>query len=64
MGKQKLAEKSWLTKGIQKSCKRENALNNLFIKKRTKVAEQAYKLYKNKLTNIIRNSKREYYSII
>ena len=60
MGKQKFAEKPWLTKGIQKSCKRKNALYKLFIK--TKVAEQAYKLHKNKLTNIIRNSKREYYS--
>ena len=40
MGKQNFAEKPWLTKGIQKSCKQKNALYKLFIKKRTKVAEQ------------------------
>lgn len=62
MGKQKFAEKPCITKGIQKSCKRENILYKPFIKKITKEAEQVYKLYKNKLTNIIRNSKREYYS--
>lgn len=51
----------WLTKGLQNACKKKNALYRNFIRQRTKEAEDRYKTYKNKLTSIIRISKKEYY---
>uniref|UniRef100_A0A672FVC1 Reverse transcriptase domain-containing protein n=1 Tax=Salarias fasciatus TaxID=181472 RepID=A0A672FVC1_SALFA len=51
----------WLTKGIINACKKKNNLYKLFIKSKTKEAEQKYKLYKNKLTDVIRTSKQLYY---
>lgn len=38
-----------------------NSLYRDFIRKKTKEAKDKYKIYKNKLTNILRNSKKEYY---
>ena len=35
-----------------------------FIRRRTKEAEDKYKKYKNKLTNIIRTCRKEYYDKI
>ena len=51
----------WITKGIENACKKKNILYRTFIKQRTKDAENKYKAYKNKLTNIIRTSKKDYY---
>lgn len=61
--KKKLAHKSnpWLTKGLRNVCKKKNLLYRNFITQRTEEAEDKYKRYKNKLTNIIRLSKKEYY---
>lgn len=42
-------------------CKKKNNLYKRFIKQRTKDAEIKYKLCKNRLVNIIRTSKKEYY---
>uniref|UniRef100_A0A3B3H5U1 Reverse transcriptase domain-containing protein n=1 Tax=Oryzias latipes TaxID=8090 RepID=A0A3B3H5U1_ORYLA len=54
-------EKPWITKGIEKACKKKNALYRQFVKEKSKEAENTYKNYKNKLVNIIRNSKKQYY---
>ena len=54
-------EKPWITKGIQNACKKKNLLYKLYLKQRTIETETRYKIYKNKLTNIIRNSKKDYY---
>ena len=60
--KNKFGGKPWITNGIQKACKKKNALYKEFLKKRTTEAENKYKLYKNKLIRIMRSSKRDYYS--
>ena len=59
--KEKHKKSLWITKGIINACKKKNNLYKLFIKVKTKEAEQRYKKYKNKLTDIIRTSKRLYY---
>lgn len=51
----------WITKGLQNACKKKNALYRDFLRTRTKDAEIRYKTYKNRLTNILRVSKKEYY---
>ena len=60
--KHKFGGKPWLTKGIQKACKKKNTLYKDFLKKRTIEAELTYKTYKNKLVRIMKSSKRDYYS--
>lgn len=52
----------WLTKGIINACKKKNILYKSFIKSKTKEAELKYKVYKNKLTGVIRSSKKSYYN--
>ncbi len=59
--KQKNEDKPWITKGIEKACKKKNALYRKFIATRTIQAENKYKIYKNKLS-IIRFSKKDYYN--
>jgi hypothetical protein len=54
-------DKPWITKGIENACKKKNLLYRLFLKQRTKDAENRYKTYKNKLIRIIRFNKKEYY---
>ena len=54
-------EKPWITKGIHNACKKKNTLYRLFLKDRNKTTETRYKKYKNKLTNIIRTSKKDYF---
>ena len=51
----------WLTKGILNACKKKSNLYKVFIKLKTKEAEQRYKIYRNNLTDIIRTSKKLYY---
>ncbi len=62
VNKSKYADKPWITKGLQNACKKKNVLYKEFIKHRTKEAENKYKKYKNKLTSIMRSSKKMYYS--
>ena len=59
--RKKTQDKPWITKGIANACKKKNTLYRIFINKRTIETESRYKTYKNKLTNIIRTSKRDYY---
>jgi len=60
--KQKYVEKPWISKGIINACKKKKLLYKEFLKRRTMESEQKYKLYKNKLTKIIRCCKVDYYS--
>ncbi len=60
--KLKYKENLWMSNGLQNACKKKNTLHREFIKLRTKEAENRYKTYKNKLINIIRNCKKEYYN--
>lgn len=54
----------WLTKGLINACKKKNHLYKLFLKLRTKDAEERYKNYKNKLVSIIRRQKRDHYTML
>ncbi len=47
---------------MQNTCKKKNKLHRNFIKFRTKASEKQYKVYKNKLTVILRQAKRDYYN--
>ena len=60
--KQRRIETPWITKGLQNASKKKNSLYRKFIKHRTTEAELKYKKYKNKLTNIMRSCKKEYYN--
>ena len=54
---------TWFTNGIRNACRKKN---NLYIKFRTNPTlynENKYKKYENKLTNIIRNCEKQFYSI-
>ncbi len=62
--KRKYNDRPWFTKGLQNACKKKNTLYREFIKQKTKEAENKYKKYKNKLINIIRVCRKEYYSKI
>ena len=54
--------KPWITKGLQNACKKKNNLYRRFIRCRSKDEEMKYKIYKKKLTNILRYCEREYYN--
>ena len=60
--KLKHADHPWITKGLQNACKKKNTLYRERMRQRTKDEENRYKKYKNKLTNIIRIARKEYYS--
>lgn len=59
--KNKFLKCPWMTKGLQNACKKKNYLYRIFTKLKTEESERRYKLYKNKLTAIIRTSKKLYY---
>lgn len=62
--KDKYNGKPWMTKSLQKACKKKNLLHKKYLKLRTSESEDKYKLYKNKLTSIMRLQKKEYYNKI
>lgn len=53
--------KPWLTSAIKKSIVVKNKLYNQYILSPSPLRESQYKLYKNKLTVIIRNAEKDYY---
>ena len=59
--KVKTETNEWLTKGILTSCKEKNRLYKIYKCNPTIESEQTYKIYKNKLTHIIRLSKKLYF---
>lgn len=60
--KSKTPHKPWISKGILNACKKKNSLYRDFIKHRSSEKEIKYKRYKNKLIDIIRKCKKEYYN--
>ena len=52
----------WITRGILRSIKRRNVLYKRSMKKRSPDNVEKYKKYRNKLTSIIRYSRRLFYS--
>ena len=60
--KNKYVDNPWMTKGLQNACKKKNSLYRLFIKQKSVEAELKYKKYKNKLLNIMRACKKDYYT--
>ena len=59
--KVKTETNEWLTKGILTSCEEKNRLYKIYKCNPTIENEQTYKIYKNKLTHIIRLSKKIYF---
>lgn len=49
-------------KGFEKRMKNKRLFIRDFIKCRTKTSKKQYKVYKNKLTVILRQAKRDYYN--
>ena len=53
--------KPWLTNGLKNACKKMNLLYKQLLKYRSEEACIKYKLYKNKLTTILRRAEKTYY---
>ena len=58
----KLQNKPWLTKSLINACKKKNAMYTTFIETKLKSDEDKYKIYKNKLTKILRNAEKSFYN--
>jgi hypothetical protein len=54
----------WLSNGLKSSIRRKNKLYYIFKKYHTTENEKRYKLYRNKLTQLIRNAKRDHYNLL
>lgn len=61
-GKANCQDGPWIIRGLSNACKKKNTLYKKCIKNRTKENEMKYKKYKNKLTDIIRKCKKDYYN--
>ena len=55
--------KTWFTNGLKNACRKKYILYVKFKTDPTLYNENKYKKYKNKLTNIIRNCDKQFYSI-
>lgn len=62
--KNNYSKNPWISRGLQNACKKKNNLYRDFIKTRSKEAEIRYKVYKNKLTTIMRQAKKDYYCVL
>ena len=56
--------KPWFTKGLKNACRKKNHLYKESIKSKSTTDEIKYKMYKNKLTTIIRNCEKKYYDTL
>ena len=54
--------KPWLSKGLINAYTKKNKLYKDFIRTRSKLSEDKYKRYENKLTSILRYSQKQYYT--
>lgn len=54
--------KPWFNSGLKNACAKKNLLYKRFLTCKTKRSEDIYKRYKNKLTNILRQSEKDYYN--
>ena len=52
----------WMTNSLINACKKRNHLHKTFLRLRTTSAKQRYKNYRNKLTAILRTTRKQYYS--
>ena len=52
----------WLTKGLVNSFRKQCLLYHQFLKDRTEIKEQKYKVYRNTLQRITRKEKQRYYN--
>ena len=52
------SKKPWFTNGLRNACHKKNNLYRQFLEKRSHITEQSYKMYKNKLTKILRNAEK------
>ena len=63
--KQKFLQKNWFTRAIQNSIHKKNKIFKKYIKCQNPVTKndlhREYKCYRNKLSTIIKESKRKYY---
>ena len=55
-------DKPWLTNSLKNACHKKNVLYKKILRSRTLTSEQKYKLYKNKVTTILRFAEKSYYS--
>ena len=62
VGKRHKAQKPWLTKDILKSINHKNKLFKCYINDPNDVNKNTYTTFRNKLTNIIRKSKRDHFT--
>ena len=53
---------SWITNGLKNACRKKNRLYKIWLHSQTPAAESRYKIYKNKLTSILRAAEKEHYS--
>ena len=56
----KLKSKPWFSNSLKNACKKKNNLYQKFLKSRNKFDENRYKMYRNKLTAILRNCEKDY----
>ena len=61
-GKKNESQNPWITKGIFNSIKVRNKLYKLYLKKPSEQSLNKYKQYRNRLTSIIKTSKKMHYS--
>ena len=54
--------KPWLTKSLINCCRKKNKLYKKYLLHNDKNSENRYKVYKNKLTDILRKAETKYYS--
>ena len=53
--------KPWITKGLENACKKKSNLYKSFLRNRTTHSLFKYKLYKNKLTSVLRFAQKDYH---
>ena len=58
MKQNEIPKKPWLSRGLSNACHKKNYLYRQFLKHRTITSQNRYNTYKNKLTAILRNKKR------
>ena len=54
--------KPWITKGLVNACKKKNRMYVTALKSKLKEDDEKYKVYKNKLTKILRAAEKSYYN--
>ena len=56
-----MPKKPWFSNGLINACRKKNLLYKKYLISRTVKSNERYKLYKNKLTCIIRKAEKQYY---